>query len=81
MRSRSVNEVYLVSLLQKKEKPAPKKKEEKTDGKKQTKLGIETLKEDNYSEWYSQVGQVICWCLMSDVMSYRYRSNLAVSIV
>ncbi|CAI5446164.1 unnamed protein product [Caenorhabditis angaria] len=32
-------------------KPQPKKE----DGKKQTKLGIETLKDENYSEWYSQV--------------------------
>ncbi|PIO58503.1 putative proline--tRNA ligase [Teladorsagia circumcincta] len=41
-------------------KPAPEKKQEKKqdvkpDGKKQTKLGIEVSKDENYSEWYSQV--------------------------
>uniref|UniRef100_A0A0K0DCT0 proline--tRNA ligase n=1 Tax=Angiostrongylus cantonensis TaxID=6313 RepID=A0A0K0DCT0_ANGCA len=32
-----------------------KKQELKTDGKKVTKLGIEVSKDENYSEWYSQV--------------------------
>ncbi|KAK6040366.1 proline--tRNA ligase [Cooperia oncophora] len=45
---------------QKEKKPAPEKKQEKKqetkpDGKKQTKLGIEISKDENYSEWYSQV--------------------------
>ncbi|CAJ0944138.1 unnamed protein product, partial [Mesorhabditis belari] len=38
----------------KEEKSAPKV-EEKTDGKKQSKLGIEVKKDENYSEWYGQV--------------------------
>lgn len=37
-------------------KPAENNVQKKeADGKKQTKLGIETAKNDNYSEWYSQV--------------------------
>ncbi|WKX90577.1 hypothetical protein Q1695_009429 [Nippostrongylus brasiliensis] len=41
---------------QKEKKAAPEKKQEpKADGKKQTKLGIEISKDENYSEWYSQV--------------------------
>ncbi|CAI4224258.1 unnamed protein product [Auanema sp. JU1783] len=36
-------------------KPQPKKEEKKQDGKKQTKLGISVRKDDNYSEWYTQV--------------------------
>ncbi|KAK6017331.1 hypothetical protein OSTOST_17150, partial [Ostertagia ostertagi] len=45
---------------QKDKKPAPEKKQEKKqdakpDGKKQTKLGIEVSKDENYSEWYGQV--------------------------
>ncbi|VDO65169.1 unnamed protein product [Heligmosomoides polygyrus] len=45
---------------QKEKKPAPEKKQEKkqeakAEGKKQTKLGIEVSKDENYSEWYSQV--------------------------
>ncbi|KAH7698060.1 Aminoacyl-tRNA synthetase [Aphelenchoides avenae] len=37
-------------------KPAENNAQKKdADGKKQTKLGIETAKNDNYSEWYSQV--------------------------
>lgn len=41
----------------KEKKAAPEKKEEKKpDGKKQTRLGIEISKDENYSEWYTQVG-------------------------
>ncbi|VDO43557.1 unnamed protein product, partial [Haemonchus placei] len=44
---------------QKEKKPAAEKQEKKqdakADGKKQTKLGIEISKDENYSEWYGQV--------------------------
>ncbi|GMS99675.1 hypothetical protein PENTCL1PPCAC_21850, partial [Pristionchus entomophagus] len=40
---------------EKPKKEEKKKEEKKEDGKKQTKLGMETKKDDNYSEWYSQV--------------------------
>ncbi|KAJ1364925.1 hypothetical protein KIN20_025122 [Parelaphostrongylus tenuis] len=42
---------------QKEKKPTANKKEEQkaTSGKKMTKLGIEVSKDENYSEWYSQV--------------------------
>ena len=44
------------SKPQKEKKAVPEKKEEKKpDGKKQTKLGIDVSKDENYSEWYSQV--------------------------
>lgn len=36
-------------------KPAENSAHKEADAKKQTKLGIETAKNDNYSEWYSQV--------------------------
>ncbi|CAJ0592780.1 unnamed protein product [Cylicocyclus nassatus] len=36
-------------------KPADKDKKPEANGKKQTKLGIEISKDENYSEWYSQV--------------------------
>uniref|UniRef100_A0AC35U3F0 Proline--tRNA ligase n=1 Tax=Rhabditophanes sp. KR3021 TaxID=114890 RepID=A0AC35U3F0_9BILA len=36
-------------------KPAAKKEEPAADGKKKTKLGISVAKNDNYSEWYSEV--------------------------
>uniref|UniRef100_A0A8R1DY16 proline--tRNA ligase n=1 Tax=Caenorhabditis japonica TaxID=281687 RepID=A0A8R1DY16_CAEJA len=40
----------------KEEKPKqPKQQEKKQEGKKVTKLGIETPKDENYSEWYSEV--------------------------
>lgn len=40
----------------KEEKPKqPKQQEKKQEGKKVTKLGIETSKDENYSEWYSEV--------------------------
>ncbi|CEF67953.1 Bifunctional glutamate/proline--tRNA ligase [Strongyloides ratti] len=34
---------------------APKKEEKPVEGKKQTKLGVGVAKDDNYSEWYSEV--------------------------
>lgn len=39
----------------KKEKPKQSEGKKQETVKKQTKLGIETKKDDNYSEWYSQV--------------------------
>ncbi|CAI2348586.1 unnamed protein product [Caenorhabditis sp. 36 PRJEB53466] len=44
------------SKPKKEEKPKQQKQQEKKlDGKKVTKLGIETSKDENYSEWYSEV--------------------------
>ncbi|GMR52498.1 hypothetical protein PMAYCL1PPCAC_22693, partial [Pristionchus mayeri] len=40
---------------EKPKKEEKKKEEKKEDGKKQTKLGMEMKKDENYSEWYSQV--------------------------